>query len=227
MSARLLSSPEKKHEVADDLESFVLVFRWMCIRFFPTTFTTSGLRLHIMSMYEVFDTRADGERIGGGFKGAMMLQGASGFQLCGDKTPLSELVDDLTHICKEHYLATKPEKTYVAPTRTRESVPSMCSVSQAKRDILLRHLQKARKPAPPPIYSDLLSSHDAVIDAFAAALDEDDSSWNEVPKPEDRFIEFKDILPCHDWFREFGLPSMFSKRSFETDSCTDEPGSAE
>ncbi|EPS95080.1 hypothetical protein FOMPIDRAFT_1133186, partial [Fomitopsis schrenkii] len=33
MSARLLLNPGKKHEVADDIESFVHVFRWMCLRF--------------------------------------------------------------------------------------------------------------------------------------------------------------------------------------------------
>lgn len=226
MSARLLLSPGKKHEVADDIESFIHVFRWMCIRFYETTLGTNALRIHILDMYEASDTRADGQDFGGGFKRSMILQGASGFMLADKESALSELVDDLTRICQEHYLALESAATgRVRTGRVQASGPVRDPQSQTKQEALLRNLQKARakKTALPPTYTKTLASHDAVNGAFAVALMEDEDAWAVVPKQKDRFLEFKDTPLFQHWFNNSSLQSS-NKRPLESDSCADRPG---
>lgn len=49
MSAALLTTPEKKHELADDLEAFIHTLRWTCLRFYDT-----GIELchYVSSIFE-------------------------------------------------------------------------------------------------------------------------------------------------------------------------------
>ena len=176
-------------------------------------------------MYEACDTRDDGQDLGGSTKRSMILQGACGFELVGGKSALSELVDDLTRICQEHYLALEPATTDEAPAGDETRGPSIDSQSQAKQDALMRHLQKAKKmsaPLPPPTYTKTLSSHDAVIGAFAVALMKDKHAWNKVPKPKDRFLELKDSPLFQHWFNNSSLQSS-GKRPLESDSSAHRP----
>lgn len=226
MSARLLLSPGKKNEVADDIESFIHVFRWMCLRFYQTSLATDELYHHILGVYEACNTRDDGQDLGGSSKRSMILQGACGFELIGGKSALSELVDDLTQICQEHYLALQPATTDETPAGDNTSGPSMDPQSQTKQNALMRDLQRAKKtsapPPPPPTYTKTLSSHDVVIGAFAVALMKDKHAWNKIPKSKDRFLEFKDSPLFQHWFNNSSLQST-GKRSLESDSSANRP----
>ncbi|EPS95907.1 hypothetical protein FOMPIDRAFT_100056 [Fomitopsis schrenkii] len=226
MSARLLLNPGKRHEIADDIESFIHSFRWMCLRFYETLLATDELRHHILSIYEASKPRADGQDIGGGAKQSLMLQGASGFVLVGGRSVLSELVDDLAKICQEHYSTFEPNTTDEEPTGDGRNEPGTESTSQAKQNELLLSLRRQARKAPavpPPTYTETLSSHDAVKAAFASALFKGDLLWNRVSKQEDRFIEFKDSPLFQHWFNSL---QSSGKRPLELDNSTDRPGPA-
>ncbi|KAH9835411.1 uncharacterized protein C8Q71DRAFT_849042 [Rhodofomes roseus] len=130
MSARLLQNPGKKHEVADDIESFIHVFNWMCLRFVKHNLTWKPrlLQMHVVHMYEEQETMVDGEKnkeeIGGEAKATQMLYGALAVELTDPETPLGELLDELASLCREHYLTFKPKpkrkvKPLAAPSDER------------------------------------------------------------------------------------------------------------
>ncbi|EED83805.1 predicted protein [Postia placenta Mad-698-R] len=104
MSALLLLRPGfKQHTVADDLESFMHVLNWICLRYHDTLH--EDLQAHVSL---VFDGSKKGDlenRTGGGEKFLRILKGIPSAEL-SDSTPLQVLVDALVELCQAHYNAT-------------------------------------------------------------------------------------------------------------------------
>ncbi|EPS94720.1 hypothetical protein FOMPIDRAFT_1090499, partial [Fomitopsis schrenkii] len=109
ISAVLLVFPGKLlHEVWHDLESFIHVFHWCCLRFHKTNFSGNGLRDKIQLLYDAHETQ-NGISSGGWEKLLMLRQGSLPFYLLGGsagnlKAPgLYRILTKLATLCKEHY----------------------------------------------------------------------------------------------------------------------------
>ena len=109
MSAVLLYFPGHfQHAVWHDLESFIHVLHWMCLRFH----TTNKIRVEdLYDCVEIHYSRAhrdqDGISYGGGAKLQLLLDGRTPFELWGgsvDKRKgLHSLLVALSHLYSEHY----------------------------------------------------------------------------------------------------------------------------
>ena len=113
MSARLLANPGKVHEISDDIESFVHVLRWMCLRFYPHILTGSHeeLSIYVMAHFEGCYIRSGEDvDVGGAVKKKDLLRGVDVVDLIASDTPLGKLLDELRLICQEHYRATEPAR---------------------------------------------------------------------------------------------------------------------
>ncbi|KAI0782041.1 hypothetical protein C8Q75DRAFT_811974 [Abortiporus biennis] len=106
ISSLLLYSPAKQHELSDDLESFVHVIHWFCLRFHSHDLTGSPTRIasRLSSVYLACSKINDYD-VGGEEKLTCMKTGKPCFTL--QETSVNEglrlLVDKLSELCKEHY----------------------------------------------------------------------------------------------------------------------------
>ncbi|KAL4254981.1 hypothetical protein ABKN59_003941 [Abortiporus biennis] len=102
VSAALLYYPSKHHELADDLESFIHVINWFCLRFHhPELFPEDiieGLSIVYFSIRNV-----NGYDLGSMKKLYLMQEGKGYFELQNVNEGLSRLVTRLSKLCMKHY----------------------------------------------------------------------------------------------------------------------------
>jgi hypothetical protein len=105
MSAALQENPSKEHTCEDDLESFVHVLTWLCLRYMKTTLSanTKGLADTITDLYESYRV-GDNEVTGGRGKSHFFMAGLwRDFVVIGNP-PLTKLIQDLRGLFKDRYL---------------------------------------------------------------------------------------------------------------------------
>ncbi|KZT68417.1 hypothetical protein DAEQUDRAFT_766409 [Daedalea quercina L-15889] len=231
MSARLLYTPGKKHEVADDLESFVHLLRWMCLRFYKTIFEKEELRSHIISVYEQYRVLDNKQEVGGAAKRALIKEGASGFKLVPADSPLSRLLDALAGICKEHYLAVEPmlqSQTEGAMSHLSDGTVIASSKRERLRSRALKGQAATEAVSGPParvVHSPLLSTHEAIIDAFASAAYRVNEPWGLNCKVKDQFLAFKNTPIFKHYFDHSSQPRSKRSRASEDPADSQEPSS--
>lgn len=219
--------PGKKHEVADDLEAFIHVLRWMCLRFYDISIRASQLRNYVFTAFDNYSI-IDGEEVGGDVKLAQIVEGVSGFSL-GRNTALGTLLRKLALLCQEHYLAAYPTLvdpigSGAVPTSHPDSKSESGSEGDSESEPESEEeadklpLQVSTRATPPPTqqppmptHHPVLSSHDEIIAAFTSAL-QDKKSWERVVKGGDRFAAFKDS-PLYQMWRESSSIQSSVKRS--------------
>ena len=125
MSAVLLVFPGHfQHAVWHDLESFIHVLHWMCLRFHMTNYSTArDLRNHVRMLYTDAYRGVDGVSYGGDIKLRTLLAGRIPFQLqngsVGRRKGLHPLLAALSKLYGEHYAWLKAQS--MLPTKGRST----------------------------------------------------------------------------------------------------------
>ncbi|PCH36439.1 hypothetical protein WOLCODRAFT_166925 [Wolfiporia cocos MD-104 SS10] len=107
MSAALLRYPSKRHDVSDDLESFIHIIYWLALRFHDHDLNSVQLESRI---HNTFDERWDdnGRDIGGTYKLDLMKSGSPPYNLIDDPA-FNWLLEGLADMCQDQYRAAAPE----------------------------------------------------------------------------------------------------------------------
>lgn len=196
MSALLLKFPGlTPHRVSDDLESFVHVLNWFCLRFHRHDHPTAALQQRVLSLYDVSEKdKTSKESIGGATKLNLMNSGVPAASLDEDG-PLKTLLEELAVLCKRHYsgidtkalqakFSGRPSKKTLRVASKRLVIPG---VVQPTHDGVACALPSGQD-VPQRQESEVFSSHTLVVIAFADALHED--AWAD-DKTDDQFANFK------------------------------------
>ncbi|KAH9936639.1 uncharacterized protein B0H18DRAFT_950850 [Fomitopsis serialis] len=135
ISAVLLAFPGHfAHAVWHDLESFIHVLHWMCLRFHVTNFSrnTKMLHKHVSAVYDASFPSPDGTSVGGEEKLMMMRAGTVPFELVGGSADRSTpglhcLLTELAELYKSHYKWLKPRLPASHPYVASSVAPSVVS----------------------------------------------------------------------------------------------------
>ncbi|OSX59728.1 hypothetical protein POSPLADRAFT_1183401 [Postia placenta MAD-698-R-SB12] len=196
MSALLLKGPGiKTHEVADDLESFMHVLNWLCLRFFKTLH--ADLRSYVSSSYDLV-TKVGKRRTGGIDKYQAIKDGRPMANLEEKEgTPLKVLVESLATMCHVHYQAVDSSPSS-EPGDDRPRHHPIITIGGASPDTYKWsdiYYPRTRKDEPKVKKDDPLVNHRLFIAAFLIACS---APASEFPaKEEDKFAFFKDIHTEH------------------------------
>ncbi|KZT68372.1 hypothetical protein DAEQUDRAFT_727941 [Daedalea quercina L-15889] len=225
MSANLLRNPGKKHEVADDLEAFVHVLRWMCLRFVEHSLTTmpDTLKQYVLAVFEMQDVQHEDKRdeiIGGGVKHNNIRNGHKVVRLTKPNTPLGKLLETLTMICRQHYLAVDPPSENEPGVNTTTDQP-VVNLGRLKELRQRSSQTDSRVQTPVVVPALLLSDHSAIMTAFADALLAPGGKWAPLQKTNDQFEQFEDST-----FHQSGM-ARSSQRSSSLKRSMDEPADTE
>ncbi|TFY58048.1 hypothetical protein EVJ58_g6657 [Rhodofomes roseus] len=198
ISAVLLRWPTKfMHTIFNDLESFIHVLHWMCLRFHATNMSESQLIAHVRWTYDDIEKDASGNFVGGYQKFLNLFYGSTSFRLLGGsanaglQSPgLQRLLRELARLCQQHYRWMEPQLP------VPDSVLALLQKSQdnpppaARRKdghlpppkTLRRTRQVAQNVSPEPV----LETHTAMMEAFEVML-YSPLPWVEDDKVGDRF----------------------------------------
>ncbi|EED79170.1 predicted protein [Postia placenta Mad-698-R] len=196
MSALLLKGPGiKTHEVADDLESFMHVLNWLCLRFFETLH--ADLRSYVSSSYDLV-TKVGKHRTGGHEKYQAIKDGRAMANLEEEESaPLKVLVDTLARMCQDHYQMVDSSPSS-EPEDDRPRRHPIITIGGASPDIYKMsdiYYPRTRKDEPKVKKDDPLVNHRLFIAAFLVACS---APASEFPaKEKDKFAFFKDIHTEH------------------------------
>jgi len=227
MSAILLASPgTKAHEVSDDIESFIHVIIWLCLRFHAhETVPATEVKRYVDNIY---DYRCDlqekpGVVVGGYGKLDWIKTGEPPIHIF-DNPPLSGLLDDLAFLCQQHYktidtsalkrpeLAVKREREKsVLPVRRR-----MRKKTYISRTARSRTAVSIQSPALETEAEPTLSTHDTILEVLEWWVEE--SEWLRT-KGYDMFDQF----PYTGDFGSSGLPTTSKRKSKRRDVTVDAP----
>ncbi|TFY54577.1 hypothetical protein EVJ58_g8777 [Rhodofomes roseus] len=221
MSARLLLNPDKQHELADDLESFLHVLRWMCLRFYEHRLTHSPpeLRDHVLTFYEAIGVRRDDhEDTGGAQKYITMCDGYNPVPLLDSDSPLDELLRNLASVFRAHYAAVEPKKPVKPVRKERQLIEDA-----ADSDLLLQSMLSSGsftddeddvEPQTPVVAQELVN-HTPIRNAFGKALRRPASLW-ELKKMDDQFEAFEKSPVTQRSILRSSQQSAGSKRAAES-----------
>ncbi|KAI0727012.1 hypothetical protein C8Q72DRAFT_887002 [Fomitopsis betulina] len=213
ISAVLLIWPGRfRHEVWHDLESFIHVFHWCCVRFYETTFyrindDINELQKFVSLQYDAHST-VNGISVGGRHKLAMLRGGAVPFCLAAGSFDaaltrddplragygLDELLTSLALLYKEHYQwlakripgVARPSNSKEAPGPASQPAPSTFGgLDFGERTRTAPEFQSL-KPAQP-----VLRDHTAFLALLYEAVRIHPSCWIYHPKLPDNFAKFK------------------------------------
>ncbi|KAF9802194.1 hypothetical protein IEO21_09950 [Rhodonia placenta] len=186
MSALLLLRPGlKQHTVADDLESFMHVLNWICLRYHKTIHD-EDLQGHVSN---IFDSPRKGypeNRNGGHTKLRGILKGEPSAQLFAP-SPLNDLLCDLARLCQDQYNATDltPYEGLIP-----YNAPAPAS-SYTFRGIKGIHKHERVPTAVKTVEIPPFSTHEQVVNLFKKALC---GNAKDYPKREaDKFEKFAKI----------------------------------
>ena len=212
MSAVLLVFPGHfQHAVWHDLESFIHVLHWMCLRFHQT----DKIRLeNLKECINIHYTRAyrgqDGTSYGGHAKLEVLCQGRIPFKLRNGSVDrprgLYSLLIALSKVYGEHYAWLKatsrlpaiPSDSEARPRPpanamrdakipAEEEGPSLSKFARRSRAPVTNAIVKSSAPLPPSTTPKPVLDYAEVTGAFEDALIGDDD-WTDDPKGEDRFV---------------------------------------
>ncbi|KAH9936627.1 uncharacterized protein B0H18DRAFT_1165258 [Fomitopsis serialis] len=198
ISAVLLVYPGTfPHEVWHDLESFIHVLHWMCLRFQNTDYSENPVRLRrlVSSIYESSEGAVRGISTGGFEKMKLMQEGRVPFALvggsAGERSPgLHTLLLKLAALYKEHYRWFKPKlpasasasaksQTAKAPQSRRRQIPLPTRIATS-----IWHPKGATTEEEPA--KAVLRTHTNILMAFEEGLS-DMAAWIIDEKTEDQF----------------------------------------
>ncbi|KAF9801215.1 hypothetical protein IEO21_10176 [Rhodonia placenta] len=104
-SALLLRRPGmKQHEVSDDLESFMHVLTWLCLRFHKHD-NSQGLQDYVTSLYDLASRNPKTKLMEGGQMKMKFISEGVSFVDLSERSLLKTLVCTLALLCKQHYAA--------------------------------------------------------------------------------------------------------------------------
>lgn len=236
MSSRQLSNPGKRHEVSDDIEAFIHVLSWMCLRFCLHVMSDNPevLKGYILLHYEEHGVREGDEkqqRVGGYAKRKLMRKGDPAVDLVNANTPLGELFETLAVLCQRHYHAVEPIVTSTPVSSSHSTGDTLADPRLSKlRNLYNDNLpSEARVSRAAPVVQahEALSYHAPVYQAFLDALLEPKDQWAKVVRTPDRFKQpaFKSSADTQCSSACSSQQSSGSKRSLEGDSVdTERPG---
>ncbi|PCH38319.1 hypothetical protein WOLCODRAFT_136166 [Wolfiporia cocos MD-104 SS10] len=175
MSALLLTNPAKKHELSDDLESFVHVLYWLSLKYHEHSWTgePAALRIH---MFRYFDDRirrtTDSRYHGGDYKLVTMKSGEPLCTLQGN-APFQSFLRSLAKLCQAHYAyveATRPPRAEDTKPLKKEDLTDIPQWSFVRRFPRKESSTSASvSTGPPPAYTPF-ESHEAIIVAFEEVI---------------------------------------------------------
>ncbi|KAH9841811.1 uncharacterized protein C8Q71DRAFT_738905 [Rhodofomes roseus] len=175
ISAVLLAHPGVfPHAVWHDLESFVHVLHWLCLRFHKTNYSDSMKRdmllEHVGIVYDQTYSTSNGISAGGEAKLKLMQEGTLPFTLVagstGQRGPgLYRLLTNLAALCKEHYKWLKPQLPTVTPEEDQDQ-----DQPQRSRSRLLPPRRNVVSAVEPTISEapaqPVLENHTKILDVF-------------------------------------------------------------
>ncbi|KAF9810504.1 hypothetical protein IEO21_06899 [Rhodonia placenta] len=211
MSASLLKGPGiKTHEVADDLESYMHVLNWLCLRFFKTSHV--NLRSYVSDSYDLV-TKVGKHRTGGHEKYQAIKDGRAMANLEEKEgTPLKHLVNTLARMCQDHYqmVDSSPSSEPGGDRPRRHPIITIGGASPDTYKMSDIYYPRTRKDEPKVKKDDPLVDHRLFIAAFLIACS---APASEFPaKEEDKFAFFKDIHTEHSRPSSLYQSSAGSKR---------------
>ncbi|EPS97056.1 hypothetical protein FOMPIDRAFT_1052751 [Fomitopsis schrenkii] len=212
ISAILLVFPGRfPHAVWHDLESFIHIFYWCCLRFHKTdcSHNSDQLQLRTHTLYDFHSTK-NGISVGGDDKLLMLRQGKLPFYLLGgsfdpalpreDPTKpgygLTELLTSLSSLCKEHYKSLEAEIPELATTSSSKPVPAaepanVAVVSDEVRSGVGRRRRTTQYVKPEEPARPVLSDHTEILALLDTALYTGPNYWIYHTKEPDQFAQFK------------------------------------
>ncbi|OSX55750.1 hypothetical protein POSPLADRAFT_1112105, partial [Postia placenta MAD-698-R-SB12] len=197
MSALLLKFPGlTPHGVSDDLESFVHVLNWFCLRFHRHDHRTVALQRLVASLYDVSEKdETSKEAFGGAAKLILMQSGKPAVRLARHG-PLKTLLEQLSALCEEHYsgidieaLEANPSDTPAAKVAKPTPTVAFPEWNTRLRPNAQAHVPPSKKDAAQKVGAKVLSTHKAVMEAFADAIF-GGAVWAD-DKTNDQFANFK------------------------------------
>ncbi|PCH36482.1 hypothetical protein WOLCODRAFT_146289 [Wolfiporia cocos MD-104 SS10] len=132
MSALLLQDPTKKHEISDDLESFVYIIYYLAVRFSPHP-SRFNIENALRTFDEVYGDQETETRYGGASKLDWMESGKPICRIAGNPGFDNFLVA-LAKLCQEHYTVIQPQVDKIR--KTNEEPPVVPSLFPAKIALL-------------------------------------------------------------------------------------------
>ncbi|KAH9841735.1 uncharacterized protein C8Q71DRAFT_738543 [Rhodofomes roseus] len=236
ISAILLRWPGKfVHHIWNDLESFIHVLHWMCLRFQITnkSLDRNDLIAYVEGLYDRSTKDEAGDSIGGHTKLQHLQDGTVPFHLIGGSAAtdaqlspgLHSLLRELADLYKQHYKWLDPQlpESAQADRQKRESqkvVPPggqewhMSSAPRKSRTRARSNLKKPTAEDKPP--EPALSTHTAIMELFDEML-ETRAMWVDDAKVADQFA-------CDNNFLEQQQRQSreASRRSSEMESLAEE-----
>lgn len=185
MSVLLLKySEQKKHEVSDDLESFIHVTNWPTLKWHWHALTGEPtlLKDYVHRTYDAYNTD-QGYNVGGDSKLIHMRSGIVQFGLVRQCPPLQDLTQALAACCRIHYKIKQDEIQRMKSQRILRSQPNQPSESKRKTTVCIKleddlphfPVTSQRRDASPPEGSTIteavrppLDDHDSLIQIFQA-----------------------------------------------------------
>ncbi|EED83781.1 predicted protein [Postia placenta Mad-698-R] len=185
MSALLLLRPGfKQHTIADDLESFMHVLNWICLRYHKTTH--QGLQGHVSSVFDGPKKENPEDRTGGGEKIFLILTGTPS-AILSEVSALKDLLRNLAKLCQAQYNATDLTP-YAGLYPVDESAPASFYANRKVPGFgVPGNMESSHKRVEDPAFS----THKQIVDAFEWALC---GLAQHYPKKEDdKFAQFAKI----------------------------------
>ncbi|CCM06472.1 uncharacterized protein FIBRA_08739 [Fibroporia radiculosa] len=185
MSALLLKDPHKRHEVSDDIESFVHLTNWLILRFHPHNLSGKSHRQLLLDYVTLtYDKHIskDGADVGGDQKLIHMRNGEVGFY------PKAQVLEDLTRslaeMCKDHYATLtsytqrlegrEDSKTPTLIVGKPQGPPRRLRPTLRSTDGLIEPEEPRQQPQAPrqqPQGSPTLANHEAIFKIFTRTLE--------------------------------------------------------
>ena len=217
ISAVLLAFPGRfKYAVWHDLESFIHVLHWMCLRFQLTNYTGRPTKFseRIRQLYDACATE-NGQSIGGEDKLRFLQAGSVPFKLRGGSSTgkangLHQLLQALANLYGEHYRLLEPSLDALEPATHEQAAAPFKKTQKFGASSRTTALSKQLVPelsTPPetPITGqeatatplqkpDLAASpftHDEILAVFSVILER---AWTDDVKQDDQFKEMRDRL---------------------------------
>ncbi|KAH9936638.1 uncharacterized protein B0H18DRAFT_1206888 [Fomitopsis serialis] len=213
ISAVLLAFPGHfAHTVWHDIESFIHVLHWMCLRFHMTDYSTNKKQLHdyVSGVYDASYVSPDGTSVGGKAKLTMMQAGTVPFKLVGGSagrsTPgLHRLLADLAVLYGSHYKSLEPKLPTLHPDVAPSVAPSVVSeevdseldlIPIPAKGLTTSRLQPVVQATPA---ISVLEDHKEIKMAFENVLRPEEGPWTADQKIGDNFAHFETSMDQQSW----------------------------
>ncbi|OBZ74010.1 hypothetical protein A0H81_06510 [Grifola frondosa] len=187
MSALLLTSPKKPHEVSDDLESFIHLVNWLSFQYHRHLVLDPNVLTHeLHDIYDTFMTDAEGYDVGGRRKLSDIRSGVPPVRL-EKKSSHSHLLHSLATLAEEHYAAVEPDISNLTSERASNEEQDVLATRHIVTKMKTSAISTQRMP-PSTTREPVLNTHDAIIAAFEDAIARD--PWFLTDKTKNPLVGF-------------------------------------